>query len=84
MVQQAMGVLHLINKRVGPCYLVAICRHLIEHEPELILKIDLAFLWILLFLAFWVIIEWILGQTDQKVGAEQTFTIHHFFEDALQ
>ncbi len=47
------------------------------------LKLDATILWIVPILATGAIIEWILGQTGQKVGAEQTFTIHHFFEDTL-
>ena len=47
------------------------------------LKLDTTILWIVPIMVIGTIIEWILGQTGQKVGAEQTFTIHHFFEDAL-
>jgi hypothetical protein len=26
---------------------------------------------------------YVLSQTGQKIGAEQTFLIHHFYEDAI-
>ena len=39
-------------------------------------------LWIVLGLAISAGILYMVAQTGQKLGAEQTFTLHHFFEDA--
>jgi len=40
-------------------------------------------LWIVLGLAIASGILYMIAQTGQKIGAEQTFTLHHFFEDAV-
>lgn len=41
-------------------------------------------LWALPFLAGGMIALYLIAQVGQKVGAEQTFTLHHFFEDAIK
>ena len=47
------------------------------------LKLDTTILWIVPIMVIGTIIVLILVQTGQKVGAEQTFIIHHFFENVL-
>jgi hypothetical protein len=47
------------------------------------LKLDASILWIVPFLIGGSAILWLMAQTGQKVGAEQTFTIHHFFEESI-
>jgi hypothetical protein len=47
------------------------------------LKLDASILWIVPFLLGGMGILWLMAQTGQKVGAEQTFQIHHFFEEAI-
>ncbi|AFK01816.1 hypothetical protein Emtol_0663 [Emticicia oligotrophica DSM 17448] len=47
------------------------------------LKLDASILWLVPVFVIGAIVEWFMAQTGQKVGAEQTFMIHHFFEDAL-
>lgn len=47
------------------------------------LKMDSAILWALPFLVGGLVILWFLAQAGQKVGVEQTFTLHHFFEEAI-
>lgn len=48
------------------------------------LKLDSSILWTLPFLVGGLVILWFLAQTGQKVGVEQTFIIHHFFEEAIE
>jgi hypothetical protein len=48
------------------------------------LKLDASILWIVPFLLGGTIILWLLAQTGQKMGVEQTFTIHHFFEESIE
>lgn len=48
------------------------------------LKLDSSILWILPFLVGGLVVLWFLAQTGQKVGVEQTFIIHHFFEEAIE
>ena len=48
------------------------------------LKLDSSILWIVPFLFGGMVILWLLAQAGQKVGVEQTFIIHHFFEDAIE
>jgi hypothetical protein len=40
-------------------------------------------LWFVLIAAICAVILYLIAQTGQKLGAEQTFTLHHFFEDAV-
>ncbi len=40
-------------------------------------------LWVLPVLAGAAVFLYMLSQTGQKLGAEQTFTLHHFFEETL-
>lgn len=40
-------------------------------------------LWILPLLALAAAILYLIAQFGQKVGVEQTFTLHHFYEDTL-
>lgn len=40
-------------------------------------------LWVLPLLAGIALFLYILSQTGQKLGAEQTFTLHHFFEETV-
>ncbi len=47
------------------------------------LKHDSALLWIVPFLIGGMIILWFLAQAGQKIGAEQTFIIHHFIEESI-
>lgn len=47
------------------------------------LKLDASILWIVPFLMGGTFILWLVAQTGQKVGAEQTFMIHHFFEESI-
>lgn len=47
------------------------------------LKLDASILWIVPFLIGGIAILWLMAQTGQKVGVEQTFMIHHFFEEAI-
>ncbi len=44
---------------------------------------DAAVLWSLPILAGFALILYIVAQFGQKVGAEQMFTLHHFFEDSV-
>ena len=41
-------------------------------------------LWALPVFGLVIIILYILSQFGQKLGAEETFTIHHFFEESIQ
>lgn len=40
-------------------------------------------LWILLLLGGAAVLLYFISQFGQKLGAEQTFTLHHFFEEAI-
>lgn len=40
-------------------------------------------LWVLPVIIVLLIILYIMSQVGQKVGAEQTFALHHFYEDAI-
>jgi len=40
-------------------------------------------LWALPVLGGAALLLYIFSQTGQKLGAEQTFTLHHFFEDTV-
>jgi hypothetical protein len=42
-----------------------------------------AILWSLPVLAILALVLYIVAQFGQKVGAEQMFTLHHFFEDSI-
>lgn len=44
---------------------------------------DYTILWTLPVLAGLALILYIIGQFGQKIGAEQMFTLHHFFEDSV-
>lgn len=48
------------------------------------LGISAPILWALPFLAGGLIALYMIAQVGQKIGAEQTFTLHHFFEDAIK
>ncbi|KPM47215.1 hypothetical protein [Jiulongibacter sediminis] len=50
---------------------------------ELALKQEAAILWVLPFLLGGILTLWLSGQTGQKLGVEQTFRIHQFFEEAI-
>lgn len=50
---------------------------------NLYLKVDAAILWWVPILASGIIIVWAMGQVGQKIGEQQTFTLHHFFEEAI-
>jgi hypothetical protein len=47
------------------------------------LGIDAPILWALPVLAGLAIILYFIAQTGQKIGVEQTFIIHHFYEGAI-
>jgi len=47
------------------------------------LGLDAPILWVLPVLAGLAVILYFVAQTGQKIGVEQTFTIHHFYEDAI-
>jgi len=40
-------------------------------------------LWFVLVAVIGIALLYIIAQTGQKLGAEQTFTLHHFFEDSV-
>ncbi|MCF8463284.1 MAG: hypothetical protein K9G41_00470 [Flavobacteriales bacterium] len=44
---------------------------------------DARILWILPVLAVAALILYLIAQFGQKIGAEQMFTLHHFFEDSI-
>lgn len=48
------------------------------------LGLDAPILWALPFLVGGLVVLYIIAQVGQKVGAEQTFTLHHFFEEAIR
>lgn len=50
---------------------------------QLALKQSAVILWVLPFLFGGILTLWLFGQTGQKLGVEQTFRIHQFFEDAI-
>ncbi len=41
-------------------------------------------LWVLLVLGGGALFLYLMSQTGQKLGADQTFTLHHFFEDVVR
>jgi hypothetical protein len=45
---------------------------------------DAKILWALPALALAALVLYFVAQTGQKIGAAQTFTLHHFFEEALE
>lgn len=47
------------------------------------LSLESNILWFLPFILGGIVILWFVAQTGQKVGVEQTFQLHHFFEDSL-
>lgn len=47
------------------------------------LKQDATILWALPVLAVAAIVLYIVAQFGQKIGAEQMFTLHHFFEESI-
>jgi len=47
------------------------------------LKLDSSILWLVPILAGGLVVLWFSAQFGQKVGAEQTFTLHHFFEESI-
>ncbi len=47
------------------------------------LGIEAPILWVLPVLAGMAIILYFVAQTGQKIGVEQTFTIHHFYEEII-
>jgi hypothetical protein len=51
---------------------------------QLMLELPGRILWILPFLGGMGFFLYILSQTGQKLGAEQTFTLHHFFEYTME
>lgn len=50
---------------------------------QLALNHSAGILWLLPFLLIGILILWLIGQTGQKIGVEQTFRIHQFFEKAI-
>lgn len=44
---------------------------------------DAKILWVLPFLVLLALILYLIAQFGQKIGAEQMFTLHHFFEDSV-
>lgn len=44
---------------------------------------DASILWVLPFLAVAAVVLYVIAQFGQKIGAEQMFTLHHFFEDSV-
>ncbi len=51
---------------------------------QLMLELPGRILWVLPFLGGMGLFLYILSQTGQKLGAEQTFTLHHFFEHTME
>ena len=47
------------------------------------LGLEAPILWVLPVLAGLAVILYFVAQTGQKIGVEQTFTIHHFYEEAI-
>lgn len=41
-------------------------------------------LWALPFLAILAVVLYVMSQFGQKLGAEQTFDLHHFFEEVIE
>jgi hypothetical protein len=50
---------------------------------QLSLGLESQILWVLPVLAFFAMFLYLLGQFGQKLGAEQMFTLHHFFEEVI-
>jgi hypothetical protein len=47
------------------------------------LHIESQILWLLPFLLGGLVILYFVAQTGQKMGVEQTFQLHHFFEESI-
>ncbi|MFN8355578.1 MAG: hypothetical protein U0Y10_14065 [Spirosomataceae bacterium] len=47
------------------------------------LGLDTQVLWVIPILAGIIVALWFMAQFGQKVGAEQTYLIHHFFEESI-
>lgn len=47
------------------------------------LGLEAPILWTLPFLGGGMVALYIIAQVGQKIGVEQTFTLHHFFEEAI-
>lgn len=47
------------------------------------LGLESKILWVLPVLAFFALFLYFLSQFGQKLGAEQMFTLHHFFEEVI-
>jgi hypothetical protein len=47
------------------------------------LGLDAQILWVIPVLFGVIVLLWFMAQFGQKVGAEQTYQIHHFFEEAI-
>ncbi len=50
---------------------------------QLALRQSSGILWSLPVLLAAILTLWLIGQTGQKIGVEQTFRIHQFFEEAI-
>lgn len=50
---------------------------------KLNLHLDYSILWALPIIAGAIVLLYFSAQTGQKMGVEQTFTLHHFYEDAV-
>ncbi|MCR9063406.1 MAG: hypothetical protein NXI00_05545 [Cytophagales bacterium] len=50
---------------------------------QMALKQASPILWALPVITVGIVTLWLIGQTGQKLGVEQTFRIHHFLEDAI-
>ena len=47
------------------------------------LGLEAPILWVLPVLVIMALVLYFIAQTGQKIGVEQTFTIHHFYEEAM-
>lgn len=47
------------------------------------LALSYGIIWVLPVILLLYLVMYLLSQTGQKIGAEQTFLIHHFYEDAI-
>jgi hypothetical protein len=65
----ALGILGLFTAMVG--------------TSQWMLKKPAPILWALPVFAGLALILYVIAQTGQKLGAEQTFTLHHFYEDTV-
>lgn len=50
---------------------------------NLSLGLEAPVLWVLPVLGAVALVLYLVAQTGQKIGVEQTFTIHHFYEDVI-